>query len=164
MIRAATTNDIAALAQVYVTCWHESYTGIVSDKTLSVITVEWCIEMWRWTFTTPSTVLVVEVAGEVVGFCSFGSSRDEGFDLELYTIYLPRAYQKQGLGRKMWQAVVAEAHSQAGKTLLVWVFAQNPSRKFYEHVGCRFVGSRQESLFGEMIEESAYCFDLSGVF
>jgi L-amino acid N-acyltransferase YncA len=160
MIRAATTDDVLALAQVHVASWQETYPGIISAQVLAGVTVERRTEMWQRTLASPNSVLVAEAAGQVVGFCSLGKSRDDGFDLELYTIYLLQAYQKRGLGRDLWQAAVAEARQRTADTLLIWVLAQNPSRKFYEHIGCRLVGTRQEPVFGEMLEEAAYCYDL----
>ena len=40
--------------------------------------------------------------------------------------------------------------------MLVWVFKENPSKKFYKNLGAKYIGDRFLELDGEKNLESAY--------
>ena len=80
-IRAATPEDARPVAEVHVTSWRHTYRGLVPDDYLDRLSVDDRESMWLGAFADPdpkSGALVAENGGLVVGFASFGPSRDEG--------------------------------------------------------------------------------------
>ncbi len=140
-IREAAPDDAPAIGRVHVQSWLESYRGILPDAFMDRMGQENREPMWRrWLteYAAQNFVYVAEdSAGEVVGFASAGAERDgtAGYDGELYALYLLRRGQKEGLGRGLVEAVAGRLLAEGYHSLLVWVLADNPARRFYAHLG-----------------------------
>ena len=111
-------------------------------------------------FSSPLAQSFVYVAetpgGEVVGFASAGPQRegDEMYKGEIYTLYLLQSYQKQGIGSLLFRACVTELHQSGMASLLVWVLAANPARKFYEAMGGKYL--REKEIGSHRLIDVAY--------
>lgn len=109
-----------------------------------------------WTDTIarrPSSVWVAERDGEVVGFADGGVARvpDDGCMGQLYSIYLLRSVQGQGIGRALLQRVFADLRVSGYASARVEVLKGNqPAISFYESCGAEFV---REAPFRMMDEE-----------
>jgi hypothetical protein len=69
---------------------------------------------------------------------------------------LLREHQRAGIGRRLFGSV-ARGLAEGGITaLLAWVLARNPSRRFYEAVGGKLLGSQEIDIGGARLEEVAY--------
>lgn len=162
-IREARVEDAQAIARVHVDSWRTTYAGIVPDDYLARMSYQSRANFWdsmlRVVEERRQFVYVAETGeGEIVGFASGGPDRESNppFQAELYTIYLLEAYQGQGLGRRLFFALI-EGLAQAGLTsMLLWVFAVNPARRFYEALGGKLVKSEPFEIGGVTIEEVAY--------
>jgi GNAT superfamily N-acetyltransferase len=161
-IRAACPSDAAGIAGVHVDSWRTTYRGIVPDDFLAALSYEQRERMWRGILSPASGSSFVYVAegpsGQIVGFASGGPVRDLAPDYsgELYAVYLLQDRQRHGLGRRLIGAVVRRL-IQAGMTsLLVWVLADNPARKFYEALGGQYVYDRRVSIGNARLVEVAY--------
>jgi GNAT superfamily N-acetyltransferase len=161
-IRAACPNDAAAIVQVHVESWRTTYRGIMPHDLLAAHSYEQREHMWRGILSHPPRSTFVYVAegpgGRIVGFASGGPTRDADPDYtgELYAIYLLQDHQRHGLGRRLI-ATVGQQLIQAGMTsLLVWVLAENPSRKFYETLDGEYVYDKQISIDNTQLVEVAY--------
>lgn len=161
-IRAATVADARGIAEVHVGGWRESYAGIVPDGYLAALSVEERERMWARGLGDPdhpSFVYVAEDdAGSTVGFASGGPRRDgdPAYAGELYAIYLLRACQGQGAGRRLMAAVARRLAESDIRSMLLWVFAENPARRFYESLGGQYLAEQQFELGGRMLTEVAY--------
>lgn len=70
----------------------------------------------------------------LVGFVDGGKERshpENGLG-ELYAIYILKEFQKQGTGRKLFEAAVESLLKTGMKSMVIWVLEQSPYRKFYE--------------------------------
>ncbi|GEM_PF-947507 len=77
---------------------------------------------------------------EVVGHCwGCPADADSSYAGELKQIGIVPEYQRQGIGRLMLQTVAKKLAQQAMASMCVHVLAINPNRKFYEHLGARYV-------------------------
>src|SRR5262249_5639606 len=95
---------------------------------------------------------------ELVGFASGGPERTEDPEYagELSAIYLLESHQRRGIGRRLVQAVV-ERLAQAGlHSMIVWVLAENPSRRFYEALGGELVRQDKIEIGGVIYDKVAY--------
>lgn len=162
-VREARIEDAAAIARVHIDSWRTTYAGIVPDDYLAGMSYQSRTSFWdnvlRLAGERQQFIYVAETGeGEIVGFTSGGPDRESNppFQAELYTIYLLEHYQGQGLGRRLFYALV-ERLARAGLTsMLLWVFAVNPARRFYEALGGKLVKSSPFEIGGVTIEEVAY--------
>jgi len=161
-IRQARIEDAPGIAKVHVDSWRTTYAGIVPDDYLANLSYQRRTNLWDDILRDAERKSIVYVAEneqqEIVGFVGGGPDREENppYEAELYTIYILQAYQGQGIGRRLVR-VFAEQLLRAGmKSMLLWVFAQNPSRHFYEALGGRYVKSAQFEIGGATLEEEAY--------
>ena len=135
MIRVATNADIADLARVHVQSWRETYAGIVPQKYLDDLSLESREQQWQRTLEFGNAVFVAEVADQIVGFVSCGATRDEGYDAEVYALYLLESQHGLGIGKALFQMALEALRSQGKCRVIVWVLADNPTRTFYQHMG-----------------------------
>jgi GNAT superfamily N-acetyltransferase len=161
-IRTATIADVAAIARVHVESWRTTYKGILPDDYLADMAYEQRERLWRGILSKPGGQRLVYVAeetpGNIVGFASGGQERggDPVYTGELYAIYLLEGWQRQGIGRRLTVAVVRQLIQWGLRSLLIWVLAQNPSRRFYEALGGRQVREKLVITGGVQLIEIAY--------
>lgn len=162
-IRPARVADAAAIAHVHVSTWRSTYEGLVPWDYLKGLSIEERTRMWRGIIERGESRVLVAEAGrpaKVVGFAAAGPSRwaNLPYDAELYAVYLLPVHQRQGLGRQLL-AASADALAQLGyRSLVAWVLAKNPARAFYERLGGKDVGRRDDMIAGIFLEERAYGF------
>ncbi len=135
MIRAATIADIQGIARVHVQSWRETYAGIVPQTYLDALSPESRGAQWRRTLEVGNPVFVAEITDQIVGFVSCGATRDEGFDGEVYALYLLESQHGLGIGKALFEAALEALRSQGRQRVIVWVLADNPTRTFYGRMG-----------------------------
>ena len=161
-IRQATMADVAAIARVHVESWRTTYKGLLPDDYLANLTYEQREPLWREILSKPvghSLVYVAEDnAGNIVGFASGGPERsgDPVYTGEVYAIYLLESWQGQGIGRQLTITLVRQLIQRGFTSLLIWVLADNPSRRFYEALGGQPVRERLEMTGGVELMDVAY--------
>lgn len=162
LIRAAQLPDAAAIARVHVESWRTTYRGLVPDDVLATLSVEQRQRMWERTFTefaATNYVYVAEAEGDgVVGFISGGRERegDAEYAGELYAIYLLASHQRRGLGHQLTRALVERLLQESITSMLVWVLADNPARRFYESLGGQYLREKPFTLGETSLIEVAY--------
>lgn len=164
-IRTATPADAPGIARVHVDSWRTTYAGIISAEYLANLSYEKS-EARNRAFMTDTGVkrhffVAEDESGRIVGFAMGGPARGEvpGFDGELYGIYLLKECQRLGIGARLVRAVAAALSADGLRSLLVWVLADNPSRRFYEALGGRFVRQQTINIGGQELAEVAYGWD-----
>jgi L-amino acid N-acyltransferase YncA len=163
-VRPARIEDAPQIARVHVDTWRATYSGIVPEVFLVAMSYEDFEGRWRnWLegeLGVRACFYVAESpAGRIVGFASGGPRQDESYpqyESELYTAYLLPQHQGQGLGRQLLGAVGEGLLVNGKRSILTWVLAENPSRRFYEAVGGKLVGSQEIEIGGVGLEEVAY--------
>lgn len=170
LIREAYANDALAIARVQVDTWRTTYAGIVPAAYLTGLSYEHQGQVWEHFVSTMSDTAGIYVAetpaGAVIGFAHGGPERSGAGDYrgELYALYLLAAYQRQGLGRQLTRVVVEGLLRHGLSSMLVWVFAANPCRAFYEALGGRYVREQEITIGGAQLREVAYGWsDLRGL-
>jgi GNAT superfamily N-acetyltransferase len=138
MIRWAESHDAEEIAAVHVQCWHETYTGLVSDEELLAMTnYESRLASWNSIVRDETQITLLALDAEkVIGFVNGGKAQDklDGYDGELYRIYLLKSYHGKGLGRQLMQVFAQELECRGFKAFYLWVLDTNPTRSFYEHL------------------------------
>ncbi len=160
-IRPAACDDACAIGEVHLASWQTTYRGLGIDEFLDNQTVEGRAARWASMLCGPASqtfVYVAEVDSQIVGFAAGGTERtgDAEYKGELYAIYLLKARQGRGIGRKLMQ-VVAERLAQSGlPTMLIWVLAENPGCRFYKVCGGKAVRKRPFDFGGKTFDEIGY--------
>lgn len=153
-IREAKPADARGMARVHVDSWRSAYHGIMPADYLAGLSYDSRESWWEQVLTTERPVmnLVAETgSGDIVGLAGTGPERQGNptYRAELYVIYLLSEYQRQGLGRRLFSAVVQWLLGGGFNSLLVWVLEDNREAcRFYESVGGREIG-RQTITIGD---------------
>jgi GNAT superfamily N-acetyltransferase len=162
IIRQATLEDAAGIAKVHVDTWRTTYRGIVPEEFLANMSYQESEKRWaaRLNDSEGKTCIYVaeDEARHIVGFVCGGPDRDNDpvYKGELYAIYILQAYHGQGLGRRLTLALVEELLQMGLDSMILWVFAVNPARRFYEALGGQLVKMNQFEISGVIIDEVAY--------
>jgi GNAT superfamily N-acetyltransferase len=161
-IRQATRLDYRGIAKVQVDSWKTTYAGIVPDAYLKSLNYDDKEKIWtrilEQGFEYSCTYVVENESNEIIGFASGGKERSGKytFDAELYTIYLLKGYQGNGLGKRLFSIVCSDLYEKGYSSLLVWFLKDNPSRKFYESLKPEIVDKATILISGVSLEEYAY--------
>lgn len=151
-------NDAAQIAYVHVGSWKTTYRNIISADFLDRLNVPAKTKYWESVLNNPSeNVFVAECDGVVVGFATSGPGRDKnGFDSELYAIYILQEHQQKSIGTLLLKATAAHLQNTGYRSLYVWVLADNNSRIFYERLGGEIFDSKVIEIGGQELTEVAY--------
>lgn len=167
-IRKATISDTKGIARVHVKSWKTTYAHIVPDEYLNNLTYESREQIWINSIPNGGVYVAETNEGEIVGFSSCGKERSgnyDGFDGELYAIYILKEYQGQGIGRALIQPIIEEFLGMGLNTMLVLVLKDNASRLFYEALGGKKIDEIEVQIAGRKLTEVVYGWeDLKGVF
>lgn len=168
-VRPARPDDARAIALVHVLTWQAAYRDLLPTDFLAGLSVDARQDMWtRAIGQNRSTVLVAEVDGGLVGFCSVGpcvdvAERAPG-TMELWTLYVAPDHWSTGVGRELWSAARAALIEQGVEQVILWVLKGNQRAiRFYEAAG--FVwdpqASKRVEVPGAVLNELRYVQELA---
>lgn len=167
MIRHARPGDAAGIADIHVRTWQSAYRELLPDDALDAMTPEQRRPMWERLLAALPVghgVLVAEIDGTVVGFCSFGPRGEAATsdELELFTIYVNPAAQRAGVGTALLHEAEAAMRNAGARTASLWVLDGNEqAQRFYQKHGWSLDTRQQEdTLFGVAVRELGYTKDL----
>ncbi|MDA8200340.1 MAG: GNAT family N-acetyltransferase [Thermaerobacter sp.] len=162
VVRPAVLTDAAGIARAHVESWRTTYRGIVPDGFLDGMDPERQQARWqRLLDHRDTTVWVAERSGVIVGHASGGPQRGgafPGWPGEVYSIYLTRAAQGFGTGARLWRHTTESLRHAGLMPFVVWVLTQNPTVRFYEHMGGQRLAERPVAIGGVDLPEAAYGF------
>lgn len=162
LIRRASLADLSGLVKVHVDAWKSTYRGIVPDDYLDRLNYEQGAKGWERMLSQDSdshVYLAAGTSGTVVGFASGGPNhgKEEGYDAELYAIYILEEHHRQGIGKALLSRLAENLCGGGFHALLTWVLADNtPSRRFYESMGGIPVGQKDITIGGKSLVEVSY--------
>jgi len=141
-IRASEIVDTEILGRIHAQAWHETYADIISQEILNkVASVESRTTIRKQMFAnikpTSGHFLAENDVGEVVGFGDCGLSfQAKGFaPTEIYTLYVLRSAQGNGLGKQLLVAMFNHLTQQGFSKSALKTHSQNKQAKdFYLHM------------------------------
>lgn len=141
--------------------WRTTYVGLMPAEFLAGLRVERRQQYWAGLLADPNAathVFVAEVGPDVVGFAACGPNREAPTEYagELYAIYVLADRHGQGLGRGLYDAVVADLTSRHMASMVIWVLANNPACGFYARMGGQRVAEKDVEIGGVALREVAY--------
>jgi GNAT superfamily N-acetyltransferase len=145
-VRAATADDVRAIAEIHVASWRATYRGLLPDAYVARRSVADRRHQWEEILGDPVAargVLVIEEEGGIRGFASTGPSRDaESATGELMAIYLDPAHLSRGLGAQLHEYALETLAGMGFTEATLWVLGANArARAFYESHGWHSDGS-----------------------
>lgn len=160
-VRKGVLQDAAAIAQIQVDTWRSTYRGIVDEQFLSNMSQEQGERNWEAAFTDPKKTTTVFVAesdpNHVVGFVACGPVRDnKDFSGELFAIYVSQNMQGRGIGRRLVLSAAKDLTARSFDSMLVWVLAENPFKRFYESIAGEQFLTRDVVIAGKTLKELGY--------
>jgi len=159
IIRPAHQRDAEVIGRIYVESWRAAYQDILPQGYLAGLRTEEAAHSIRRALMEPQTLfLLVESKQGAVGYICAGPERrqDPVYGAEIYEFYLLPQVQRQGLGRQLLAHMAQQLHQAGFYTLLVWVLAHNPNRRFYEKCGGIYLRSKSISFAGQSLRADAY--------
>lgn len=142
-VRYETFDDIPSVAFVHAQTWNSTYPGIISDTYLKKIidNQENRIIKRQETFYDGkiSQNIVADEDGQVIGFSSYGPSR-EHMDkdekvAEIYALYVLKEKQGMGVGNQLVKFALEDIIENEYDTLRIWALKENKYRQYYESLG-----------------------------
>lgn len=141
-VRAATADDAGAIARVHVETWRVAYHGLLPDEEIRKISVEQRRGFWKGELAKsgPGKVDVAEDRAGVVGFCSYGPTRDQdaAAAAEIYAVYVHPENWRRGAGRRLCARAALAAAERGHDAITLWVVKGNERAcRFYDRIGFR---------------------------
>lgn len=164
LVRAAKAGDAEGIAAVHTASWQTTYRGILPNSFLDELPKSrgpQRLALWTGLIAKPepkSAIFVAEMDKKIVGFVNCGPTRDIPplTDGEIFAIYLLEEFQRQEIGRALFDRAREFFASLGLRSFSVWVADKNPSRGFYERMGGRLNGEKKDSIAGQDLNEVRY--------
>lgn len=162
-IRPASFKDAAAVATIHVESWQEAYRGLMPQNYLDALNISERQELWEKRLDTPQSdqktfVIEDENKNEVLGFSSFGRSKDFSDLGEIYAIYIAQQWWRHGLGQQLLTASEAALKEDGYREAILWVLSNNQRAiHFYQQAGWYpDKNFRDEKILGVPVHEARY--------
>lgn len=152
MIRNAKLTDARDIARIHVDTWRDAYTGIIPGTYLKNLSKEGREVKWAESITrsTDGILVIIDEDERLIGWISFGSSRDEDAEDtgEVYAIYLESDHWSKGFGRQLMTEAEKRLGEKGFSEVTLWVLDMNTrARRFYEKAGYVTDGARKTITF-----------------
>ena len=151
-IERARKDDAAAIVQVHVASLRASYRSQFPDHAIRRIldppdpTPQ--ASGWRgWLGRSQADTFVARADGTVVGFCTLqpiASAAGHATTGEIVAVYVLPSHWRRGIGRRLCDRTLAEAHARGLTEVELWVLESNRrAQRFYESLGFRPDGRKR---------------------
>ncbi|WP_085663413.1 MULTISPECIES: GNAT family N-acetyltransferase [Pseudomonas] len=138
LVRKPVSADAAAIAILHIRSWQSAYEGLLSSRYLSALdsSVERRVGFLRQAIESGNpSIRVAELNGQVVGWVSFGPSRDQDAvdgTAELMAIYLAPTFWAHGIGTALWAEALQAIRNNGYQRVCAWVLDGNErAKRFY---------------------------------
>ncbi len=163
MVREANLDDASAITRVHIDTWRTTYSEILPEEYLAKLSYQQRESHWKQMLSTAAEnnhfIYVVENdVGKIIAFANGGTERtnDAIYKGEIYAIYILKAYQRQGLGRRLIQTLVKRLDELGLESMLVWVLADNSACDFYKALYGEPIYTKQIKRGDRTLNEIAY--------
>jgi ribosomal protein S18 acetylase RimI-like enzyme len=153
MIRKANRSDCINLAALSLEVWLRTYCvdGIRSENSKFAIAA-FTEDAFAKILADSSRQLVVYTEGMylrghvLINLESHCQGEEHGFEIE--KLYVHEVFQRQGVGQKLLQEVIARY----GSSFWLYTWERNSSLEFYKLFGCKDIGQYDFELGGDIIK------------
>lgn len=162
IIREANISDALAIAKVNVDTWRTAYRGIVPDEHLAKLAYpdreKFVVDFLKKKDDKTFIFVAEKEPDQIVGYAAGGPERSGNalFQGEIYAIYIFQGYQHQGIGQLLIKEVVKKLNQVGINSMLIWVLAESPYRRFYEKLGGKQIELKNIEVDGFRADLIAY--------
>jgi ribosomal protein S18 acetylase RimI-like enzyme len=154
-------SDAADLAHVHVKAWRETYRGLLPQAYLDHMSLDAHARRFNARLEHPEAnyvTLGAEARSGLVGYCEGHAwASPFGGEAEIHTLYVLRAAQGEGVGRRLLQNSVRVLRGAGASGLIIWCLTGNlKARGFYERMGGKAAAQRAGRGPGGRVNEVAY--------
>lgn len=152
-ISRATPADAAALRDLHVRTWADTYAGLLPpdyyEHRLALHRTRDWDKMILDQEAEGGGILVARSDTTLAGLCQYGPTENEDDPPEavghIHRLYVHPASQGQGIGRSLLTAAVDRLTNHGVSSLTLWALENDPrARGFYEHLGWSLDGARRD--------------------
>lgn len=159
----AQKEDALGIAIVNVYTWKTQYRGLMSEKIIDnrIRNIEQTEEKIKSRILDDGNYLVAKKDNTVVGFCRYGKCINEGYEEygEINALYLLEGFKGQGIGRELFESAKIELKNMGYNKFRINCLKNNPTLGFYLHMGGKVVGTFDNIIYDEKIEEDIIVFE-----
>lgn len=124
-IRAATTDDIAAVSAQIAESYKAAYRELMDSAYLDSLTVGHWVPILREGLTRGDTCLLLETDGQVAGSAVYGPSETAPDRADWHTIYLSPRFIGRGFGHKLYAHMEETMRGQGFRSVVLEVLTGN---------------------------------------
>ncbi len=160
VIRPSQKTDALEMSRVYVQTWQDTYLSVVPYGYLLEMSVPRYEQVFLNEINSKQIIsFVSEDAGRVVGFITGGFERnaDDIYPGEIYTLYVLKNRQRQGIGGRLVSALVVQLNQSGIYSMLVRVLKLNPYKQFYKKINGIYLKAERLPFAGEVMDVETYC-------
>ena len=143
IIRKANIEEAENIIDINIEVWNTTYKNLIPQDIINKLQIkdDNRIEKQKKSIKEKNNIYVSEVNGKIVGFSTFGPTRDENYKNagEIYAEYILDEYQGIGLGRRLAVACMKELFNNGYTTLITKCLDGNPSNEFHKELGGKYV-------------------------
>ncbi|ASP38345.1 hypothetical protein CHH28_06465 [Bacterioplanes sanyensis] len=133
----ATIEDASAIAHMIATAWQQDFAELLSAQHLAMFTPQWFYQRTLADIEQSDTqVQITKHNDEVVAYLCIRYHGDDDTG-ELFGLYVHPQYQRQGLGRLLFENAKVNLHSAGKSEMLVWTFEGAKNNDFYRRLSVK---------------------------
>lgn len=163
-IRKAVPEDALGITIVNVYTWKTTYSGLIPDEVIDLRIAELMerAEKCQTDIKQDDNFFIAAIGHTVIGFCCYGVSRAKAYHSsgEIYALYALKGYQGLGVGKALFSAAVQVLKNSSYSSVIINCLRGNPSLGFYQCMGGKIVGQREDDIKGKKIIEDVLCFEI----
>ena len=138
-IRKAKQEDAERIIDINIEVWNTTYKNLISQEIIDKLQYKnkERIDKSKKRIKEKNNTYVALVNGEIVGFSTYGRSRNNNYPNagEIYAEYILEGYQGLGIGRKLAIMCMQELLNEGYTELVTACLNGNPSNEFHKSLG-----------------------------
>lgn len=161
-IRHAEPDDALAIAETHRVSWQQAYAGVLPHVSLRKMLERRNTVWWQRAIRGSTSILVLDVGGEVAGYATLGLNRARSLphEGEVYELYLRPEYQGVGLGTRLFAEARRLLRSLGCEGAVVWCLEDNAiAMAFYQGQGGRDLAEGYEHFDGRTLKKVAFAWN-----
>lgn len=144
--KPAALSDVPEIANLFLQCWHISYSEVLSQKARDSMDLEAATELWTKAMSTNferKTFLALE-NGDFIGVFRVGSDPKFSQRGHLFSLYVSPSFAGMGYGKRLLEKSIKETRIEGFGEMSLWVFNDNTiAKSLYSKYGFTATGEQR---------------------
>ena len=162
LIRKAFPKDALGISIVNTYTWKTTYFSLIPNYIIDsrIDALKSKAEKCKSDIEQNDNFIVAVIDDTVIGFCTYGTSRNEVYKEsgEIYALYVLKGYQGENIGKQLFIAGKNKLIDKGYSSIIINCLKGNKSLGFYEHMGGKIVGERHDCIDGYNMSEDILYF------